>query len=64
MPNAIFDAFRPQNDMQTQLAQFKQQFAPNTDPMQVINQMLQSGQITQEQLNAAYVQAQQLFSRR
>ncbi len=61
MPSALFNAMMPQNDLQTQLAQFKAQFAPNTDPMQIINQMMQQGRITQEQVNAAYAQAQQLL---
>ena len=62
MPSAMFDAMKPQhNSLQAQLAQFKQQFAPNTDPMQIIQQMLQQGRITQDQLNAAYNRAQQIF---
>lgn len=61
MPSVLFNAMRPQNDLQTQLEQFKQQFAPNTDPMQIINQMMQQGRVTQEQVNAAYAQAQQLL---
>lgn len=61
MPSVLFNAMRPQNDLQTQLAQFKAQFAPNTDPMQIINQMMQQGRVTQEQVNAAYAQAQQLL---
>lgn len=61
MPSTIYNALQPQNDLQTQLAQFKAQFAPNADPMQIINQMMQQGRITQEQVNAAYAQAQQLL---
>ena len=61
MPSALFNAMMPQNNLQTQLAQLKAQFAPNTDPMQIINQMMQQGRITQEQVNAAYAQAQQLL---
>lgn len=62
MPSAMFDAMKPQqNSLQAQLTQFKQQFAPNTDPMQIIQQMLQQGRITQDQLNAAYTRAQQMF---
>ena len=61
MPSALFNAMMPQNNLQTQLAQLKVQLAPNTDPMQIINQMMQQGRITQEQVNAAYAQAQQLL---
>lgn len=62
MPSAMFDAMKPQqNSLQAQLAQFKAQFAPKTDPMQIIQQMLQQGRITQDQLNAAYNRAQQMF---
>lgn len=62
MPSAMFDAMKPQqNSLQAQLAQFKQQFAPNADPMQIIQQMLQQGRITQEQLNSVVARAQQMF---
>lgn len=62
MPSAMFDAMKPQqNSLQAQLAQFKQQFAPNADPMQIIQQMLQQGRITQNQLNSVVAQAQQMF---
>lgn len=62
MPSAMFDAMKPQqNSLQAQLAQFKQQFAPNADPMQIIQQMLQQGRITQDQLNSAVARAQQMF---
>lgn len=65
MPSTIFNALQPQrNDFRTQLEQFKQQFAPGADPMQIIQQMMQQGRITQEQVNAAYTQAQQLFPNR
>ena len=62
MPSAMFDAMKPQqNSLQAQLAQFRAQFAPQTDPMQIIQQMLQQGRITQNQLNAVVAQAQQMF---
>lgn len=65
MPSTIFNALQPQrNDFRTQLEQFKQQFAPGADPMQIIQQMMQQGRVTQEQVNAAYTQAQQLFTNR
>ena len=62
MPSAMFDAMKPQqNSLQAQLTQFKQQFAPNADPMQIIQQMLQQGRVTQEQVNSAYSQMMQMF---
>ena len=65
MPSTIFNALQPQrNDFRIQLEQFKQQFAPGADPVQIIQQMMQQGRITQEQVNAAYTQAQQLFPNR
>lgn len=65
MPSALFNAMQPQrNDLQAQLDQFKAQFAPNSNPMQIIQQMMQSGQISQQQFDAAYQQAQQLMTRR
>lgn len=65
MPSTLFNAMQPQrNGLQAQLDQFKAQFAPNSDPTQILQQMMQSGQITQQQLNAAYQQAQQLMPHR
>lgn len=65
MPSSLYETMKPQqNSLQAQLAQFKAQFAPQTDPMQIIQQMLQQGRITQDQLNAAYTRAQQLFPRK
>ena len=65
MPSALFNAMQPQrNDLQAQLDQFKAQFAPNSNPMQIIQQMMQSGQISQQQFDAAYQQARQLLPRR
>lgn len=64
MPSALFDAMQPQNDFQTQLAQFKAQFQQGADPTQILQQMMQSGQITQQQVNAAFAQAQQMFPHR
>lgn len=63
MPSSIYSAMQSNRkpDLQSQLAQFKAQFAPQTDPMQIIQQMLQQGRITQDQLNAAYTRAQQMF---
>lgn len=65
MPNSLFNAFQTQQpDFQTQLQQFKAQFGQGADPAQILQQMMQRGQITQEQLNAAYMQAQQFMPRR
>lgn len=65
MPNPLFNAFQSQQpDFQTQLQQFKAQFGQGADPTQILQQMMQRGQITQEQLNAAYMQAQQFMPRR
>lgn len=62
MPSSLYETMKPQqNSLQAQLAQFKAQFAPQTDPVQIIQQMLQQGRITQDQLNAAYNRAQQMF---
>lgn len=62
MPSSLYETMKPQqNSLQAQLAQFKQQFAPNADPMQIIQQMLQQGRITQDQVNFAYSQMMQMF---
>lgn len=60
MPSTLFNAMN-QNSLATQIQQLKAQFAPGTDPMQIIQQMMQQGRVTQEQVNAAFAQMQQLF---
>lgn len=65
MPNPLFNAFQSQQpDFRTQLQQFKAQFGQGADPTQILQQMMQRGQVSQEQVNAAYAQVQQLFHRR
>ena len=60
MPSTLYNAVGQQGSFAEQLAQFKAQFAPNTDPRQIIQNGLQRGQFSQEQLNAAYAQMQQM----
>lgn len=67
MSNSIFQAMGgnlmpgPMGNMQQMVQQFRQ-FKQNFqgDPRQVVQQMLQSGQITQTQLNQAQAMAQQV----
>lgn len=64
MPSTLFNAMQNnQNSLQSQLAQFKAQFGQGADPAQILQQMMQQGRFTQEQVNAAFAQAQQIIPR-
>lgn len=56
--NPLYQQMMPQNNVAQRFAQFKAQF--NGDPRQQIQQMLNSGQITQAQYNQAVQSAYQL----
>ena len=59
MSNPIYGLLNgQQNNMLTQFQKFKQSF--KGDPNQTINQMLQSGKVTQEQVNRATQIANQM----
>lgn len=59
MSNPIYGLLNgQQNNLLAQFQQFKQSF--NGDPNQTINQMLQSGKVTQEQVNRATQIANQM----
>ena len=59
MSNPIYGLLNgQQNNLLAQVQQFKQSF--NGDPNQTINQMLQSGKVTQEQVNRATQIANQM----
>ena len=59
MSNPIYNLLNgQQNNLLAQVQQFKQSF--NGDPNQTINQMLQSGKVTQEQVNRATQIANQM----
>lgn len=59
MSNPLYNLLNgQQNNMLTQFQQFKQSF--RGDPNQTINQMLQSGKVTQEQVNRATQIANQM----
>lgn len=61
MSNPLFDQFgnKGGNDFVSQFNQFKKTF--NGNPQQMIQQMLNSGRITQDQLNKAMQRANQLM---
>lgn len=61
MSNPLFDQFgnKGGNDFISQFTQFKKTF--NGNPQQMIQQMLNSGRITQDQLNQAMQRANQLM---
>lgn len=61
MSNPLYDQFgnKGGNDFISQFNQFKKSFSGN--PQQMIQQMLNSGKITQDQLNSAMQRANQLM---
>lgn len=60
MPNPLFQALGgPQNNMMADFQRFMQQMQ-GRNPYQEINHLLQSGRITQQQLNQAQQMAQQM----
>ena len=64
MSNPIFDAFgggMPQNNMLAQFQQFRQRMQ-GVNPHEEINKLLQSGAISQQELNQAQQMAQQFQS--
>lgn len=62
MPNPLFNQLNPvpSNPMLKQLLQFKKSFSG--DPQQMIQGMLNSGKISQAQLNQCAQQANQIYS--
>lgn len=61
MSNPLFQALGGgQNNMMAEFQQFMSQMR-GANPYQEINRLLQSGQITQQQLNEAQRQAQQFM---
>ena len=62
MPNALFQQYgnsAPKNPMLERLLNFKKQFSGN--PQQVIQNMLNSGKISQTQMNQYVEQANQIY---
>ena len=60
MANPLYEQFNQMNgsNIMTQFNAFRRSF--NGNPQQVIQQMLNSGRITQEQLNSAMQRANQM----
>lgn len=61
MSNPLYQALGGQNNFMSELQKFMQQMR-GVNPYQEINRMLQSGQISQQQLNEAQRQAQQFMT--
>ena len=61
MSNPLFQALGGNQNMMGDFQKFMQQMQ-GINPQQEINRLLQSGQITQQQLNEAQRQAQQIMS--
>ena len=57
--NPLFQQMANQSDFASRFEQFKR--SVNGDPQQIIQQMLNRGQITQEQLNAAMQKANEMI---
>lgn len=57
--NPIYDQFGKNNDLMQRFEQFKQ--TVQGDPKQIVQQMLNRGQITQEQFNRASQLANQMM---
>ena len=57
--NPIYDQFGKNNDLMQRIEQFKQ--TVQGDPKQIVQQMLNRGQITQEQFNRASQIANQMM---
>lgn len=57
MPNNLFNQFGNNNNMMKQFEEFKKNF--QGDPQAIVQQMLNSGRITQDQLNQLHAMAQQ-----
>ena len=57
MSNPLFQQMQPQNGLIQQFNQFRQNFKGN--PQQQVQQMLNSGRITQDQYDRAVQMAQQ-----
>jgi hypothetical protein len=60
MSNPLFQALGGNRNQMSEFQKFMQQMR-GVDPRQEINRMLQSGQISQQQLNEAQRQAQQFM---
>lgn len=62
MANPLYQKYGSSPNMMQTFQQQFQQFRQSVqgDPQQIIQQKLQSGQITQDQVNAAYQQARQM----
>ena len=60
MSNPLFQALGGNHNQMSEFQKFMQQMR-GVDPRQEINRMLQSGQISQQQLNEAQRQAQQFM---
>lgn len=60
MSNPLFQALGGNRNQMSEFQKFMQQMR-GVDPRQEINRMLQSGQISQQQLNEAQKQAQQFM---
>lgn len=57
--NPLFKQYGQQNDMMQRFLQFQKQF--RGDPQQIVQQMLNSGKVTQEQVNKAAEMANKMM---
>lgn len=59
MANPLYNQLMPQNPMIQKLMEFKRSF--NGNPQQMIQEMLNSGKLTQAQVNQYAQQANQIY---
>lgn len=59
--NQLYKALNNNNDVMSQVQRFRQEMS-GKNPSEEINKLLQSGRITQEQLNQAQQMAQRIQS--
>ena len=60
MPNPLYSQLNPQrNNMMSQIMEFRKTFRGN--PQEIVQNMLNSGKITQEQINQYAKQATQIY---
>jgi hypothetical protein len=60
MPNPLYSQLNPQrNNMMSQIMEFRKTFRGN--PQEIVQNMLNSGKITQDQINQYAKQATQIY---
>lgn len=64
MYNNLFQRFGGIQNFMNQFNQFKQQFGSSQSPQQIVQQLLDSGKMTQEQFNQLGQMANQIMNKK